>query len=251
MGKETFSAFPTIGGEFHITLDEEMYDTFWQRIAYLNMSQYQEKSQIPFSKTDHGLIEVRMNPSIYPVAISTWVAVRRILPEMNISYFTVTLGKRDDDLDLFSEESRDLVGSLKTLANIIYAAVFKSCVGAELLGELSFGGFYIGETIRVKEGDFTRTGSATKSKGQLNLYSGFAHIFPGLAKYTSFAFVEPEIRDFLNKYIGKGLGIEDAFKVEEADFAIIWNTIDKIIGESHYLQQADKKALEIMDKLAN
>jgi len=89
-----FDDFPTVGAEFH--LPPEITDRnpdFWQRVALVNMSQYQQGSYIQFSRNDRGVVEVRMNPSTYPITAANWKHYKLLLPELDEAFFTARRGK--------------------------------------------------------------------------------------------------------------------------------------------------------------
>lgn len=90
---KAFVKFPTIGAEFHIPVDSGTYRDFWQRVTILNMAQYQRGSFIPFSRNDQDILEIRMNPSIYPITIANWNLMRLILPELNQCSFSITVNR--------------------------------------------------------------------------------------------------------------------------------------------------------------
>lgn len=245
--KEIFGGFPTIGAEFHIKKNDPKYDNFWERLLILNMSQYQKDSKVPLSKAEDDIIEVRMNPSIYPIAVSTWMLTKRVLPEIQSCYFTLTLGQKDNNFSLENDSQLSLIKSLQTLANLAYVSFWDHIGGEDLPWILPFGGFYIGQTVRVKDGTFSLTGNATESEGQLNLYSGFGDIFPKLAFYLSMAFADQRIADFVGKYVGKGLNIQKAAEINDSEVTLIWNTINNLIYKDRVLLAASNKGQAVID----
>lgn len=164
--QKAFEKFPTIGAEFHIPQTAETFDNFWQRVAILNMSQYHKESHIPFSKNDQGLIEIRMNPSIYPIATATWNLMRLILPELNKQYFTITINWKDYNFS--KEEHLPIILGLQTLGSIRYASFFNMAPSDYDIEGPPFGTWYIGQTEKIKNGKFSLVGSSNSGQGQLN-----------------------------------------------------------------------------------
>lgn len=243
--QETFSQFPTVGAEFHIpNHPDNLHPNFWRRLAILNMSQHQKGSSVPFSKEEQGLIEIRLNPSIYPVAIATWNHMRLLLPELNQNYFTITMNWKNTN---FSKKDHiPLVTSLQTLGNLSYAAFFKNVPPVERPNELDFGDWYIGQTVKVKNGRYDTPGGIYYGTGQLNLYSGYGEIFPHLSYYLSMAMVEPE----LTKLTGdRTITATQAVDTKEEYIRNIFERINDIIVRDPKLYQATQTGERIISQL--
>ena len=157
------------------------------------MAQYQSGSQIPFSRNAEGLIEIRMNPSIYPVASSTWKLLQSLLPEVKSSYFTMTINRERVD---FGRDDEDLITLLHGLGNLRYAAFYPTVPPIQTPQQVNFGDRYLGQTVRVENGRFNITGywgAARGEKGQLNICTGYGDLFPSLALYLSMVVAEPSL----------------------------------------------------------
>lgn len=194
--------FPTVGAEFHfspdILNDQERHPNLWQRLAILNMSQYQRDSYIQLSKNDRGVIEVRMNPSIYPVAIANWNHIRLIFPELNNAFFTITINRdtKEDDFNWASNKDRPLINKLRSLGMLIYAGLAESIPPTEKREEIDFGSIYLGQTVKLRKGKYLSSGYWSKGgwgHGQLGIYSGFGNSFPYLAYRLSMAVKNPDV----------------------------------------------------------
>lgn len=242
---------PTIGAEFHIPYADDMNGTFWQRAAILNMSQYQSGSHIPFSRMEEGLIEIRMNPSIYPVSTATWNLMRLLLPELNSSYFTITINRRDRD---FSKGEENMIMFLHALGNLSYAAFFRGVPSVTTPQQVNFGDRYLGQTVRVTNGDFILTGnwgSKRGQEGQLNICSGFGDLFPQMAFYLSMGLVEPVLLKShgLGDKIRKAESLSNALKFKEEDIRNIFETLNRLIVGNRRMSSTVKHGQRIIEEL--
>lgn len=244
--REAFSEFPTIGAEFHIPDSTKTYANFWQRLVILNMSQYQRESSIPFSGNDQGVIEIRMNPSLYPFTIATWNLMRLLMPELNQSYFTLTLNRQDAN---FSKKDVKLVALLHSLGNLGYAAFFQEVPVADP-EELVFGGRYIGQTVRVKNGEYSLTGDYHTGAGQLNVYTGFGDLFPYLAYYCSMALAKPLLLRPVEERAGAVTTPSQAIEMEESNIRYIFGAMNNSILEDSRLRKAAEYGQRIIDQLS-
>ena len=241
--REVFATLPTIGAEFHITGTKEINATFWKRVAMLNMAQYQSGSHIPFSRNEEGLIEIRMNPSIYPVATVTWKLMRLLLPELNRSYFTMTVNRRVADFSMGWDDN-NVITLLHALGNLHYATFFNNVPQVATPEQVNFGDRYLGQTVRVTNGRFSLTGNwggKGGQEGQLNICTGFGDLFPGLAFYLSMGLVEPAILEekrVLGYDIRKAALLSEAIKFKERDIWNIFKTLDTSIENNPRLNNA-------------
>lgn len=241
---------PTIGAEFHIPAIKEVNDTFWQRVAMLNMAQYQSGSYIPLLKTEEGLIEIRMNPSIYPVAVATWNLMRLLLPELNRSYFTITISCREVDYNAKADNS--LIKLLHALGNLCYTSSFKEVPRVTTLHQVKFGDRYLGQTVRIVDGRFILTGrGGVDSFGQLNICSGYGDLFPNLAFYLSMALTEPAMleRHILGHDIGRAQSLGIAIKFKEKDIWNIFEALNRSIVANPRLYDVVEHGQRIMEEL--
>lgn len=194
-----FADFPTVGAEFHFPSDAPTrYPNFWQRLAILNMSQYQRGSYIQLSRNDRDVIEVRMNPSLYPITIVNWNHLRLLLPELNQAFFTITINRGDFHGDFHWRNTYDtpLLGKLQRVGMVCYAALFENVPHAERSEEINFGSVYLGQTVKLQEGKYNFTGNWRGGEGlhgQFGIYAGFGDNLPHLAYYLSMVLANPDI----------------------------------------------------------
>ena len=146
-----------------------------------------------------GVIEVRMNPSVLPVTIANWMHIKKILPELSNTYYTLTLNRQEQN-DFSWEDPNDvaLLPKLKGLGLMAYAATMKNVFEEESSGDFSFGEMYLGQTVRKIDDEYDYTGlwGGNQGKhGQLAIYSGFGDNFPLLAYYLAMSATQPEILD--------------------------------------------------------
>lgn len=217
--EKAFDSFPIVGAEFHFPSDSpKKYPDFWQRLALLNMSQYQKGSYVQLSRNDRNVIEVRMNPSIYPVIIANWNHMRAILPELNQAFFTITLSRQKEDFawhnsvgsssNLFTgalqakNHDDDLLNKLRTIGMLCYAGMFENKPIIKNREEIDFGGIYLGQTVKLIQGKYQYTGGwngGEGQSGQLAIYTGFGENLPHLAYYLSMALSNPDILASIHK----------------------------------------------------
>ncbi|MDP3987437.1 MAG: hypothetical protein Q8P81_04400 [Nanoarchaeota archaeon] len=106
---------PIVGAEFHLSEDQEIKG-LERNLFVLNMAQYQPCSKIPMSKDDEGLMEVRMNPSYFPVTIANWELMKNLLPLDETSFFL--------PITPVPKSNREL-NDIKSLLNIVYASHYE------------------------------------------------------------------------------------------------------------------------------
>lgn len=250
--KEDFADFPTVGAEFHFkpSILEER-PTFLQRLAILNMSQYQRGSYIQLSRNDRGIIEVRMNPSLYPITISDWEHMRRVLPELNQAYFTITLNRKDKDFSWSDDNDAEFLKSINALGLLIYSGLFDYVQPEK--DEIEFGTIYLGQTVRFGDGDFKFTGNwggKTGDKGQIGLYVGFGNKLPHLASYLSMAMAEPNIFRQFHRRISGISSLNDALNLSSNDRQNIFMSILYYVASSERLRKAAESGKQIIEKLS-
>ncbi len=253
---EAFSNFPTVGAEFHFPLETaNERPNFWQRLALLNMSQYQKGSYIQLSRNDRDVIEVRMNPSVFPVTIANWNHMRQILPEINKSYFTVTYNNKDPKKDFKWENQSDesLLKKLSVLGYLCYADVFESIPQQEKREEINFGTVYLGQTVRKTDKGFEYTGHWTgneQSNGQFAIYSGFGENFINLAYYPAMAMAKPSIiTPEIYEDMRKVYNIKNALDLGKEKRTSILTAINENIQNDEELSAAHEAAYSILHKL--
>ncbi len=201
----SFAAFPTVGAEFHFPEESEDHiPDLWKKLAILNMSQYQRGSYVQLSRNDRGVIEVRMNPSTYPVTIANWQHMRSVMPELSKAFFTITLGRLSHDFR-WSSQDNPLLDKLRSIGMLTFAALFNSVPPQLATDEINFGEAYLGQTVRLdKDGLYKFTGNWGGKKfwhigsgeyGQLGLYLGFGENLPELAYYLSMVLASPHLLD--------------------------------------------------------
>lgn len=253
---EIFSNFPTVGAEFHFPLKTaNERPNFWQRLALLNMSQYQKGSYIQLSRNDRDVIEVRMNPSDFPVTIANWHHMRQVLPEINKSFFTITYNnkelKKDFKWENYADES--LLRKLSALGYLCYADVFETIPQQEKREEINFGTVYLGQTVRKTEKGFAYTGHWTgneQSFGQFAIYSGFGENFINLAYYPSMALVKPSIiTPEIHEEMRKVYSLKNALDLGTEKRRAIFSAINEEIQNDEELSAAHESAYSILHKL--
>ncbi len=253
--EQAFEGFPTVGAEFHF-LPEYVEDiqNLWKKLAIANMAQYQKDSYIQLSRNDRGIIEMRMNPSTYPVAIANWLHMTLLFPELRQTFFTSTINrsKKKADFDGKDEDHEKIVHHLRALGLLSYAALYNKIPRADS-EEVNFGTSYLGQTVRVNDGKYEFSGQWTgenKGFGQLALYTGYGDNFSHLAFYTSMGLVQPEI---LVKS-GRGLikrtnTLFDALSVDSIDRLAFFNSLQANIESDLRLNNAVKAGERIINLL--
>jgi len=237
-----FANYPTVGAEFHFPKDfTDKNPEIWQKLALLNMSQYHKGSYIQFSRNDRDVIEVRMNPSIYPIAIANWNNLRDVMPELNNAFFTITLNRPDQNFAWNNTSDTEILNKLKTIGLLTYAGRFKNTPLEEGRQEINFGQIYLGQTFKVRNGQNIFDGLWTGNSGlngQFALYLGFGDNFPHLAYYLSMSLAEPKILssvpDYIWRYVKK---LPDALTIDPTNRYKIFNTIQQHIQTNSRLQQ--------------
>ena len=259
--KEPFHNFPTVGAEFHFPVNApEENNYFWERLALLNMSQYQEGSQIQLSRDDRGVIEVRMNPSIYPVTIANWRRMMYLLPELKRTYFTTTLNRsaKTDDFNWCVESDNNLVKKLKSIGLLCYAGLYEDIPEKRKIEEIQFGTVYLGQTVRMVDGIFSLTGNWGKNYypagsgeyGQLGIYAGFGELFPYLTYYSSMVLANPDVlKDFNKNFWEQIKYLRDALSLSPEDRRDIFSGIQENIQKFKRLHTAHVAGQEIMTQL--
>lgn len=253
--KEAFGEFPTVGAEFHFPGDTpEKQRNFWQRLAILNMSQYQRGSYIQLSRNDRDVIEVRMNPSIYPVAIATWNHMKLLLPELSQAFFTITINRTDKNFDWTDEVDQSLLNKLRAIGFLTYASIFENVPRTEGTEEVDFGNIYLGQTVKMHNGKYNFSGNWSGGEGkhgQLAVYTGFGGNFPHLAYYLSMALAKPYLLDrFANNPLFKKSTLADALKVRPKYRRNIFTSIQRGVENNTELRQvynASKKIMRLLN----
>ncbi len=251
---ELFDEFPTVGAEFHIPLkDPDRARSFWKRLALLNMSQYQRESHIQMSRTDKGVVEVRMNPSVYPVTIANWEHIKSILPEIQGSFYWITLNRRHAgaDFNWGNADDANQIRKLRDLGLLTYAATHDSTPGMESNGEIDFGEIYLGQTVRVKDGgyDFSGQWNGKQGKnGQLSIYAGFGNNLPHLAYYLSMAMVNPEVVS-RTPLLGNNRPLTQAVDLASHEKESLFSRIHREIEKDPRLSMATRTGRDIVRTL--
>lgn len=249
-----FDGFPTVGAEFHFNPDAaKEHPNFWQRLALLNMSQYRRGSYVQLSRNDRDVIEVRMNPSIYPITIANWKHYRLLLPELNQAFFTLTLNRATKDFIWNNEEDKDLLNKLRALGMISYAGLFVDVPHTEKPEEVGFGTIYLGQTVKIDAGEYKFTGNwggGEGQYGQLGVYTGFGDNLPILAYYLSMALANPDIlqsthRDFWFRI----KTLKDALALTPSQRRYISEEIQNRIESDKRLNQAFESGNRILELL--
>lgn len=251
-----FDGFPTVGAEFHFTPNaaSEIPD-LWRRLTILNLSQYHTESAIQLSRDDQGVIEVRMNPSIYPVTIANWNYMRLLLPELNRTSFTITLNRNNVQGDFFWGNKADekMLQALHGLALLNYVRYFEEEPGDALPGEINFGSSYLGQTVSVEDSKFYYRGLWNGGRGkygQFGVFAGVGDSLPDTAYYLSMVLHDPSSID--GQY-GKDLRFlrrfYDAYGIGSHWRRNIFAAIDEHIAANPDLSHAKVNGNKIMAKL--
>ena len=247
-----FDDFPTVGAEFHFPLDAPAKSPyFWKRLAVLNMSQYHPGSYIQLSRNDRDVIEIRMNPSVYPVTITNWNHMRLLLPELNQAYFTITLNRQGKDFS-WNDWDRTLLNKLRSLGLISYAGVFENIPRTEKNEQVNLGNVYLGQTVRIDQGAYRFTGNWSGGEGQngqMGIYVGFGDILPSLAYYLSMALYDPDILNANHQQISKVLSLTDALALDFRTRRHIFNSMQNKIEASPNTSRIYEAGNQIMELL--
>lgn len=250
-----FYRFPTVGAEFHFDLDApKKHHDFWQRLAILNMSQYQRGSYVQLSRNDRDVIEVRMNPSIYPITIANWNHMRLLLPELNQAFFTITLNRKiAGDFSWADNEDKVLLNNLQAIAVLTYAGVFDDVPQTTKAEEIAFGAIYLGQTVKINNGEYVFSGNWGGEKGehgQLGIYAGFGDNLPTLAYYPSMALANPNILESVDRGTLSQIGtLDQALTLKPTDRQGIFRAIQTRIEGDGDLSRAFESGGEISELL--
>lgn len=252
--KEAFSGFPTVGAEFHLSLkaaEEAPY--LWQKLALLNMSQYQRDSYIQLSRNDRDVVEIRMNPSIYPITIANWDHMRLLVPEINQAFFTTTLNRKEGQNDFTWDDDRTLLRNLQALGMLSYATCYENIPSREERAEVDFGSVYLGQTIRVNKGIYSFTGQWTNSKGlngQFGIYAGLGENFHYLSYFPSMALANPNILQNDKKNVLKrATTLERTLEIPLEERVEFLNNLQNNINNDEKLSAAKEAGDEILKML--
>lgn len=251
---EKLQYFPTVGLEYHFfPEDTPITQSFLQRLALLNISQYQKGSFIQFSREDQGPFELRMNPSLFPVAIANWNLMRQLLPEMENAHFSITFNRPGHNFSWESALDTTLLTTLQAFGWLIFAGDFDSVpTNLGMSGSIGFGDIYLGQTIQMADDkyDFSGVWGGGKGKaGQLSLSVGYGDNFPTLARFISMALVEPDLLDQtvdLSQINSPDRAVALPAEITET---VLTNFQDRI-GKNERLRQAYNAGFDIEDKLA-
>lgn len=219
------------------------------------MSQYQRGSYIQFSRDDRGIIEVRMNPSSYPVTVANWNHIRNILPELNETFFTITFNRKAIDGDFYRIHGGDeeFIQRIKTIGLMSYATKFESTPKQSGGDEVNFGTTYLGQTVRMNDGEFAFTGAFSRkggSYGQIGLYTGFGDNLDYLSYYPSMALLKPEILQSIDeRFWAKVRRLGDALSLPPGVRRDFFGTLQRRIDRDPKLRTASEAGQRIIAKL--
>lgn len=252
--EEALEGFPTVGAEFHFSKDApSKLPNFWQRLAILNMSQYQRDSYVQLSRNDRNVIEVRMNPSIYPITVANWNHLRLLLPELNQTFFTITFNRKNEGN--FSWENTDdkaLLDKLRTLGMLSYAAMFENVPASKKTEEINFGSIYLGQTVRILNGEYKSSGHWGEGEGkhgQMGIYAGFGDNLPYLAYYPSMVLANPDILESIPRDLFSVKTLNDALAVTSNDRKKAFIALQSRIAADERLNKAFKAGNKIIELL--
>lgn len=250
--KAAFDGFPTVGAEFHITPeDAAKVPDIWKKLTILNMSQHQQGSYVQLSRNDRDVIEIRMNPSIYPVTVANWNHIKEILPDLNNKFFTVTINRKGENFDWTKDKL--LLNNLRTLGMLSYASFFKDNPGQTESGEIDFGSVYLGQTVKMEKGQYSLSGFWGRKEGrygQMGIYAGFGNNFTRLTYYLSMALANPDI---LMKdgegFMPRVRTLSDALALTPLAREAFFTRLNRRIKADKRLNNAHEAGLEIAEQL--
>ncbi len=245
---ETVRDLPTVGAEFHIPATYQK-PGFWERIALLNMSQYQPGSYVQFSRIDRGVIEIRMNPSVVPIAIANYNLLSILVPEVRNAYFTTTLNRDSGDFN-WDLENKGMLENLHALGLLGYASFFENVQDATN-AEIPLGGVYLGQTVKFHEGKAKFTGEwsgGLGSKGQVGIYTGYGNTFPFLAYNLSMALANPGVFDTIGD-LSTIATIDDAMSVSQHSRKWIFDKISESVMKTPHLRNAHESGRKLIEIL--
>lgn len=250
--KMAFDGFPTVGAEFHLTPEQaNKMPNLWKRLAILNMSQYQQGSYVQLSRNDRDVIEIRMNPSIYPITIANWNHIKEILPELNNKFFTVTINRKGENFDWTKDKL--LLNNLRTLGMLSYASVFEDNPEQAESEEIDFGSVYLGQTVKIEEGQYSLSGFWGRKEGQygqMGIYAGFGNNFIRLTYYLSMALANPDIlmRDG-EGFMPRVRTLSDALALTPLAREAFFTRLNSRIKADKRLNNTHEAGLEIVEQL--
>lgn len=249
-----FKDFPTVGAEFHFSPKIiEQSKHFWERLALLNMSQHVPGNYVQKSRNDRDVIEVRMNPSVFPITIANWESMHYVLPELKKAFFTITVNRTGQSFH-WNDADRGLLNSLKALGMLTYSGTFESIPRRDGPEEIDFGTVYLGQTVRMNNGKYTfegNWGGGEGDYGQMGIYAGFGNNLPLLAYYLSMVLAKPDIVRHAQRHLLGGVKtLHDALNVSSSARSQVFDSIQKGIEDDSRLADVYLTALEISDTLA-
>lgn len=252
----SFDGFPTVGAEFHFPSNTPAKKpNFWQRLAIFNISQYHKDSYIQLSRNDRDVIEVRMNPSIYPITIANWNYLRLFMPELNEAFFTITLNRpgKEGDFNWENDPDRALLGKLQSLGMLCFANLFENIPHTQKKKDIDFGTSYLGQTVTIQNGDYKFSGNWSGGEGkhgQLGIYTGFGENFNHLTYYLSMALAKPEVFKSIDLHVlSRSKTLQGAFATPAADRRAVFGSIQRQIFSDRGLTTAYQSGNRIMELL--
>lgn len=247
--RDSVKDLPTVGAEFHLS-EHTLQSGFWERVALLNMSQYQRDSSIQFSRTDRDVIEIRMNPSVAPVAVADYNHMTLLVPEIRNAYFTTTLNKDSDYFSWKDPETNTLLKNIHALGLLGYASFFEN-VPSSANAEIPLGEIYLGQTVKCQDGEYSFTGywnGGQGEKGQIGVYSGHGSTFPFFSYYLSMALANPRVFEKIGDISGIDT-MEKAFSVSPDSRKWTFQQISNFVMEDATLRKAHEAGTKIVDVL--
>ncbi|MDO8498841.1 MAG: hypothetical protein Q7S44_03580 [bacterium] len=246
--------FPTVGAEFHFPENAPyQYPAFWQRLAILNMSQYQRGSYVQLSRNDKGVIEVRINPSVYPITIANWNHIRRLLPELNQTFFSITINRKNDRDFHWDNGDRPLLDKLRALGMLSYAGLFGNNPLMRKPEEVGFGSVYLGQTVKMFAGEYDFTGNwggGEGQYGQMAIYTGFGENFPYLAYYLSMVLHNQNVLESIpNDLLARIRTLSDALNLEATYGNRIFTAIQSNVAADEKINKAYEAGNRIVELL--
>lgn len=252
---DDFNGFATTGAEFHFDYEYlfKQNPNVWKKLALLNMSMYQPGNYVQTCRDDKGVLEVRMNPSYWPVTIANWKLMRFVLPELDKAPFHTTYNRGTIHGDFTWGDDLRLISSIKALGLLCYSGNYGEVLETFKSNEIAFGSHYLGQTFRVDSGtgNFSGVWGGNDGKnGQLSIYAGIGDNLPDLAYYPSMVLSDPRIIEGVSSSLSRINNLGDAMECRSDEASAIFNRINREITKNDRLHMARASGEEIMELLA-
>lgn len=247
------AGFPTVGAEFHrlnpgIKADK---DAFLKILALINMSMFHLGNHVQKCRDDKGVVEIRMNPSYYPVTIANWEYMNRIIPGLDSLWFHTTYNRQENNDFSWEDSDKPLINLVNSVGLLCYGGKYTQVPEIAEAHEINYGDHYLGQTQRVINGEFKFSGlwgGNEGSSGQLSIYAGYKN-FRELAVLPTFVLTDPSIVDNVKTELTEVRNLDDALKIKEEVGRKIFQEINLRIALNDRLRKARRSGDKIIDLL--